>query len=156
MVHEPPFDVPYSTGRYRRVFIGQVLIVRWYGTAEPGDFTNLMNECRRYVAQTGSKVVHLAIQSPTHPPLSAEVQIEAARVLRAAFKYCESIHNVVESQGFAASIIRSVVLAVWMAAGLRGKLFFYTSLDRAFDDVALRVPSTKTELVARAREVGLA
>jgi hypothetical protein len=156
LAHEPPLDVPFSTGRYRRVFVGRVLIVRWYGAVEPGDFTSLMNECGRYMGQTGAKVVHLAIQSPTHPPLSAEVRAEAIRVMRAAFKYCESIHNVIESQGFAASVIRSVVLAISMAAGLRGKVFIYTSLDDAFSDVAPRVPLPKTELLLRARDAGLA
>jgi hypothetical protein len=153
--HEPPFSEPFGNGRYLRVYLGRVLIVRWLGAVEPGDFTDIVHESGRYATQTGSKILHLSIQSPTHPPLSTEVRSEAIRVMSTAFKYYESLHNVIESQGFTASVIRSVVLAISMATGLRGKVFIYTTLDEAFEDVARRAAMTKIDLVARARDAGI-
>ncbi|HEU4412933.1 MAG TPA: hypothetical protein VFS43_47265 [Polyangiaceae bacterium] len=152
---DPPFHEPFVTERYRRVYIGRVLIVRWLGAVAPGDFTDIVHESGRYFAQTGAKILHLSIQSASHPPLTSEVRAEAVRVMSTAFKYYESIHNVIESQGFTASVIRSVVLAISMATGLRGKVFTYTSIDDALDDVSARASVGKLELLNKARDAGV-
>jgi hypothetical protein len=150
-----PFEVPYSLGRYRRVYLERVLLVRWYGAAEAGDFQALVREAEHYARQRKSKVIHLAVQSPSHPPLSGEVRAEVMDIIPRVFDSFESFHNVVEGRGFSASAIRSVVLGFAMAAGLRGKVFVHPSLEAAFATVAPQVGLSAGELTTRARQAGL-
>lgn len=150
-----PFEVPYSLGRYRRVYLEQILMVRWCGAAEVGDFQALVREAEQYARQRKSKVIHVAVQSASHPPLSGEVRAEVMDIIPRVFNSFDSFHNVVEARGFSASAIRSVVLGFAMAAGLRSKVFVHPSVEAAFATVAPQVRVSVGELMARARLAGL-
>jgi hypothetical protein len=113
---------PAPNVHYRSACFERIHMVRWLTASVPSDFTAQMREMETHYRKVGSQLIHLAIipqGCPTHGEAS---RAELRRLMPRLLEVCEDVHNVIEGQGFWASVIRSTIAGLVLASGVRKRV----------------------------------
>jgi hypothetical protein len=129
----------YSLGIFNRVFV-----VQWV-VPELSDPATVLHQLARAHEAARTPLIYVAIVGKDSKPPSDPVKKALGEGMKKALEYCESVHFIMEGTGFTQTINRSILGAIFLVAGKRGKVFVASSAEEAI----LRAPEhLHTELAA--------
>jgi hypothetical protein len=141
---------------YTHALIDRLLIVRW-GPAEISDVDALLRDSQescRLLA--GRQIITIMIMPPEIPAPEGDVRNAMNRRASDLLECNESLHCVIEGDGFKNSIKRSVTTSVLLLSGKRGKMAVHKTLQEALEALRPRlnelgIQALKVLQVARAK-----
>jgi hypothetical protein len=134
---------------YKWALIDRVFVMRW-GPPDLADAEALLGNCEQAAQGIKQQLIVIMIMPPEVPAFGRG----AARLLDC----CETIHCVIEGDGFKNSIKRSVTTSVLLLSGKRGKMFVHKTLLEALEALRPRLHEVKLQssaIVAAAQVKGL-
>jgi hypothetical protein len=140
-------------------FLRPVFFVRWIDP-QVGDVRDIERELKTSHERQGGPVIYIAIVPAECKPLDEKVRTAFINRMQEVLERCETMHFVMEGQGFKNAIMRSSLAAVLLVRGQRTKVFVHKALEDALAS-ALTLASKETQFVIpqilrQARESGVA
>jgi hypothetical protein len=137
--------------RYTTGVIGHVFVVRWR-SFRLADVTAVRGEIAAARRTAGHRLVYLSLVPSSNRAFSAIEIVGLTDFVRDLLvRDCESIHHVIDGDGFIASARRSIVTSMALAATNPRAFRVHASLEEALGVIAADVGGSKDALLAEAR-----
>lgn len=134
---------------YLAATIGRVFIVRWRGF-ELGDLAHVRREIAEARTVVGKPLVYLSLIPGDSRTFSAEERGTLLAFVTDIFPDCESVHHVIDGEGFMSSARRSIVTNLAIRTPHPGAFSTYATLEEAIDAIAPIVGIPQDELTRQA------
>lgn len=147
-------DTP-GGGSYQLAHVGPVLLVKLAAAPTPPMLAALSADIAIAHEETGDELIYVAVIPKNATPPAAEARPLMAEFQRYVSRTCKEVHVVVETGGFAGTILRSGITAVAMISRERN-LTVHATLGQALGRLrSMLSPELGAELVRAARELGV-
>jgi hypothetical protein len=139
----------YSLGIFNRVFV-----VKWI-VPELEDSQAVLTQlaCARQAAQT--PLIYVALVAQDSKPPSDPVKKALGEGMKKALDYCETVHFIMEGSGFTQTVNRSILGAIFLIAGKRGKVFVGSSCEEVIATAPDRIRTELSAALLTARGRGM-
>jgi hypothetical protein len=111
-------------------FVRPVFFVRW-SSPKATDIPAIIKALAQAHEALARPVVYVAIAPENSEPPDDRVRKAFTSRMDEVLGHCESMHFVMEGQGFKNSILRNALATVLMVRGQRNKVFVHRTLDEA-------------------------
>lgn len=120
--------------------IEPIFFVRW---ASPSmtDIAQVKSRLVQAHEQGGHDLVYVAIVPEDSTPPDEAVRKAFMNAMDEVLTYCQTMHFVMEGQGFKHSILRNALASVLLVRGQRTKVFVHRTLEEALTMANKRFPS---------------
>jgi hypothetical protein len=135
----------------------RVFTMRW-GPPALGDAEALLEACEQASRSIGKQLILIMLIPPDVPPPEGAVREAFGRCSGRLLDCCETVHCVIEGDGFKSSIKRSVTTSVLVLSGKRGKMLVHKTFLDALETLRPRLQELKllsSAIVAAAQVKGL-
>jgi hypothetical protein len=139
--------------------IQPVFVVRWL---EPqlADLRRIDRELTEAVAVHGGPIVYVAIVPLDTTPPDDEMRAEFSRTMSDVLRRCDTMHFVMEGQGFKQAILRSALATIFLISrSQRSKVFVHSTLEDALiaanDRASKNSKFSPSSMMRQADEAGL-
>ncbi len=120
---------------YKSRLVGGVFLVRWTAP-QAEDVEAITRELEHARARVGRQVDYIAVVPASSPPPDKTTRHAMVKVLERLESVCRKVHMVVEGEGFANSIRRSVLTGILLASRKAELVAIYSSIDQALVQIA--------------------
>lgn len=134
--------------------VGRVYLIRWTGPATVSDFKEQLRDMTEAHEHLRSQLYYVPITPEGTPALSSEVRGEATKMMPRVFEYCASIDNVLEGDGFWASIMRSMFAGMVLATRVRYTIHVHATLEEALTRLRKSGDIDATAVLRKAESMG--
>ncbi len=140
-------------------FIRPIFFVRWLDP-KGSDLEGVQVELEAACGRHGGPVIYVAIVPVECTPPDEKARAGFVATMREVLERCETMHFVMEGQGFKNAILRTSLATVLLVRGQRAKVSVHNSLEEALTAASKRA-SKKSQfsvasMVQQARESGIA
>ena len=129
---------------YVSAIIGNVFAVRWDGPTA-ADVEQMDAEVAAFKRGV-SKMHGLAVVPEDTPPPDDATRKAMGRSMKTLLDHLETMHTVIEGDGFKHTILRSVMTGVTLVGGKRGRVFTYATIPEAIVALVPLTDQTVTQL----------
>jgi hypothetical protein len=142
---------PSSASRYTTAVMGRLFAVRWR-SFRLGDVASVRQEIASARRRVGHPLVYLSLIPASNRAFSAIEIVGLTDFVREILTQdCESIHHVIDGDGFIASARRSIITSIALASSHPKVFQVHASLEAAIGVIAITLGESAEELLTKAR-----
>jgi hypothetical protein len=135
-----------------------VFFVRWKA-ATMQDIPTIDRELDAAYKANGGPIIYVAILPEDATPPDDKTRAEFIKTMQDVLTRCETMHFVMEGQGFKHAVLRTSVATILLVRGQRTKVFVHTNLEEALakaaDKASAKLKFSPAVIMRQAKEAEL-
>ena len=139
---------------YQSLVVDRVFFVRWQAPAM-SDVLPLLRAVQKATARVGMPVIGISILPEDSPPPTDDVRKAMARSMDDLLAATDSLHFIMEGEGFRHSIGRSALATILLFSANRKKVFVHPSVQLALTGFASKLTKPVAEILETAARHGI-
>ena len=139
---------------YQSLVVDRVFFVRWQSPVM-SDVLPLLRAVQKAAAKVGGPVVGVSILPEDSPPPTDDVRKAMARSMEDMLAATDSLHFIMEGDGFRHSIGRNALATILLFSANRKRIFVHPTVHAALTSVANKLTKSVPEILDAASKQGI-
>jgi hypothetical protein len=139
---------------YQSLVVDRVFFVRWQSPAM-SDVLPLLRAVQKAAGKVGGPVIGVSILPEDSPPPTDDVRKAMARSMEDMLAVADSLHFIMEGDGFRHSIGRNALATILLFSANRKRIFVHPTVQAALTSVASKLTKGVPEILDMASKQGI-